>query len=166
MSDTTASESQSPGLFWTIFIGAIFLYAFCASGFFIYSAVVSDRGVITDSAYDDSLRYEEDVIQRLRASQELGWKLTVMEPRQAFQISLVGRDGEPLSDLHLKYKGYYLAGDTRDVDGVFLLSSDKEGAPIYSIDTPLPAPGMWLFEIEGTSSSGEVFFYREKLLIR
>ena len=156
--DNTTSTSH--GWFWTLFIGLLFLYAFSASGYFIYMAVKTNNGAVTDSPYSDSLVYEEK-LETLRAAHRLGWSLSIIEKSQDLLISLEGKEGIPLTNSKITFKALFPADATRDFEGAFE-ETDAQGT--YKATPAFPTKGQWLVQINATNKKNSSSFERTLLI--
>lgn len=148
-------ESNSQNTFWTVFVLGLLLSGMAASTYFLVVAINSDRGVVTKSPYEDSLSYQKK-LDVLTNTQSSTGKLTAVHSSRAFSFQIGESSEAPLTGLELSYKAMYPANSKLDQEGKCI---EKDG--IFSLDKPLPAEGVWLFQVSGTRDGKELLWEQQ-----
>lgn len=158
----TTTGSRNGGRGWTIFIGALFLYAFLAGGFFLYLAKTSYRGVVTTQAYRDSLAFDKELEKRrLTLNSQIEIEIVEYSPQLLIQIKKV--NGGDVSSQELLYHALHLAVDGLDIAGKLIKTATPN---LYKLDQVLSKRGVWLLTIESVGTEGDQIFWKEQITLR
>jgi len=143
---------------WTLGIGALSLYAFASGGFFLYTAITSSRGVVTTRPYEQSLQYETE-LQTHRATEASGIRIEPVlgDTELLFKIHSKGRTTATSNPL--RYQALYLPDSSYDQSGELRKRNDGT----YEAAPPLNQHGMWLIEIEETSTTPQLYWKKQVL---
>ncbi|MCB0331181.1 MAG: FixH family protein, partial [Bdellovibrionales bacterium] len=135
--------------------------AFGSSIYFVVIALQSDNGVVTKTAYEDSLKYE-GVLEKLRASKRLGWKVGVKTDSRVLSVSLADSVDAPITDAKIAVRALYPADQALDLNGA-LHPTNHPGD--YQLEIQLPAPGVWLIEISALRGEQE-YLWKDQIVVR
>lgn len=143
-----------------ILVGA-FALVFAVNGYMIWRAIGSFPGLVTESSFRDSQRFNAD-IAAARAQADRGWRVDVTATRSAegtvlVSLSALDRDGRPLTAVTFHAVLQHPAVRTHDhrlalapVAG----SSDRYEGRVEGV-----TPGKWGLVIEGDGGSGSGRLY-------
>jgi len=163
MSDLTlqsGSERKITGRHVLYMILAFFGVMLIANAIFIWLAVGTFTGVVSETAYRDGLAHN----QRLEAAAEQrarGWHgALTLSDGQAVLI-LKDRDGAPVSGMILT--AAYQRPTQKDLDRSLPMTEVAAGR--YQAPADLPAPGNWDLVVSGSDAAGRRFETQQRLWI-
>lgn len=141
-----------------ILIGA-FALVFAVNGYMIFRAVGSFPGLVTESSFRDSQRFNGE-IAAARAQAERGWQVDVTTSRSAEGGALVAltahdREGRPLTGVSFHAVLQHPADRSRDHRLALTLvagTSDRYEGRAEGV-----TPGKWGLMIEGDGSTGRLY---------
>lgn len=122
-----------------------FAIVFMVNGIFVYLAVTSFSGVVSENAYVKGLNYD-DVIGAVHEQKKLGWSMDLAYEGGAFVANFRGRDGQPLQGVHIIATISRPVGERHQQQ--FTLA--EVGAGRYSHGITLPLKGQWDVLIEAS----------------
>jgi nitrogen fixation protein FixH len=149
MSDRDASRKAGLRIFLYFLTG--FLIVAAVNVFFIYKAVTTHSGEVTDNAYQRGLAYNK-TLDEAAEEQNLGWKasLTAVKQGSAYLLTLAATDknGAPLSFDGIRATIRRPARAKDDMDVTFAARAPG----VYTATAALPLPGLW--EIDAVMTAG------------
>lgn len=145
---------------WSCGIGLIFLYTFGAGALFLYAAINSDRGRVTDNAYSDSLKFQK-TIERLQRSKALGWQVQFKSYNNTLTIQLTDKMDKPLIGAELS-----LSAMSAQKKGLQIKASDftEHSSGSYQLNRRFAEKGFWISELEAQLADDK-FLWRGNILI-
>lgn len=135
-------------------IGLLFLVVFMINAAFVYYALETFTGVVTDQAYDKGLAFNA-TIQAQRQQDALGWQGEAMvnlytgQPG-TIQFILRDRAGQPLPGMQVS--GLLFRPVQAGLDQTVILNEMQPG--LYQGVATVPQPGQWELRIEARSAAG------------
>lgn len=150
-----------------ILIG-VFAFIFAVNGVMVWKAVESFPGVVTQSSYRDSQRFNRSIAEaQVQASR--GWRVdasAVRSPDGRVVVRLEARDaaGAPVSGVSFKATLQHPAN--RAHDHVVPLPALPGAAGIFEGVATGVTEGKWGLEVEGEGAEGRVFLSENSLFLR
>lgn len=141
-----------------ILVGA-FAIVFAVNGFMIWKAVGSFPGVVTESSFRDSQRFNAE-IAAAKAQAERGWQVDAVATRRPDGATVIDldardRDGKPLSGVTFHARLEHPANRHRDHEVALAPvagSSDRFEGRVDGVDA-----GKWGLVIEGDGTAGRLY---------
>ncbi len=135
-------------------VGLLFLVVFLVNGAFVYWALHSFTGLVTDKAYDQGVAFNE-TIQAQQKQDALGWQgevTTVLQSGQSgsVQFTLRDRSGQPVSGARVT--GLLFRPVQAGMDQPLILAEGQPG--VYQGTVTVPQPGQWEVRLEATAPTG------------
>ncbi|HEB93497.1 MAG TPA: nitrogen fixation protein FixH [Gammaproteobacteria bacterium] len=126
---------------------------------FIYFAITTSPGLVTEDYYDRGRDYEENVLKIMAAQDALNWetklaipaKITIQEP-DTYRFSAVDSRGIPIMDADVSVVAYRPS----DADADFKVALNQAAPGQYQARIAFPLPGIWDLNI--TVNDGENTF--------
>jgi nitrogen fixation protein FixH len=146
--------------FWTTFLGLLFLYAFASSGYFLYMAITSNNGLVTENAYEDSLKYQ-DKINAMNSASEAGYRLRFESADLQLRVQILDEANEPVSGLKLQVEASSPLGSFGVLEED-LLESSSPG--LYELSGRLPRAGLWDLVFKADQMGQKLIWERSKKL--
>lgn len=126
---------------------------------FIYFAITTSPGLVTEDYYDRGRDYEENVLKIMAAQDALNWDTKLAIPEQittrqpdTFRFSAVDSRGIPIMDADVSVVAYRPS----DADADFKIRLDQAAPGQYQALIAFPLPGIWDLNI--TVKDGEHTF--------
>lgn len=120
-----------------------FAVVFLVNGIFVYVALRSNSGVVTENAYEKGLDYNATLLLA-KKQQALGWSHTISYEHGTLRISLKDKNGQSITGAEV------IACIERPIESEVTiknpLSETRDGE--YSADIPLPKSGQWKFTVD------------------
>ncbi len=139
-------------------IGLISMF-FAFNAVFIYLAITTSPGLVTEDYYDQGRNYEENVLKIMAAQNALNWDTKLALPAQiitqqpdTFRFSAVDARGLPIMDADVSVVAYRPS----DADADFKVRLDQAAPGQYQALIAFPLPGIWDLNI--TVKDGEDTF--------
>lgn len=108
---------------------------------FVYTALRTNTGTVTDRAYEKGLAYNE-VLQR--AQSQPGLRENSAYQDGTFRWTLADESGAPLSEADVTVRFFRPVKEGHD----FSLPLAENGAGIYEVKPELPLKGLWTAQLE------------------
>ena len=146
----------------------VFAFIFAVNGVMIWKAIESFPGVVTQSSYRDSQRFNRS-IAAAREQASRGWRVdatAARSPDGRVAIRLEARDaaGAPISGVSFKATLQHPAN--RAHDHVVPLPAVAGAAGIFEGTATGVSEGKWGLEVEGESGEGRVFLSENSLYLK
>ncbi len=126
---------------------------------FIFFAITTSPGLVTEDYYDRGRDYEENVLKIMAAQDALNWDTKLAIPAQittrqpdTFRFSAVDSRGIPIMDADVSVVAYRPS----DADADFKIRLDQAAPGQYQALIAFPLPGIWDLNI--TVKDGENTF--------
>lgn len=119
------------------FFGIIFL----VNGFFIYTAISTQTGLVTEQAYEKGLDYNE-VLDEAKSQPVFQDEISYKSPVLSWKLK--DESGQPVLDA--KVAGHVIRPVQDGYD--FDISLVSKGAGLYESDIKLPLKGQWVVKLE------------------
>lgn len=146
---------------------AFFAIIFAVNGVFLYQALSTHTGLISEQPYVKGLGYN-DRIAAEKAQQRRGWreKIELSPDRNRLSFKLQDRDGRPVAGLAVA--GFVGRPSTRDLDVSLQFSETDAG--MYEVAFEPLAAGNWMVELEArqlnTDNEQVVYRLRKRLWLK
>ena len=144
-----------------VFFGVIF----AANGAFLYSAISTYTGVVSNEPYRKGLNYNERIAAD-RAQHELGWTSDVSFAKSGDGLDIVMKDraGNPVTGL--VFEGRLGRPATEAMDIVLVVKESTPGLYRATFDTV--TPGAWQVDVTAKElhTEGEKVVWRDRRRIR
>jgi nitrogen fixation protein FixH len=139
---------------------AMFAVMLVANGTMVALALGSWRGLHTQNAYEKGLAYDERVAEARRA-EKLGWRVAldvtvVGAGRARLSARLTDRDGHPVAAERVRAR--LMRPTQAGIDQRATLA--RTGPGRYAAEVPLPAAGLWRFEVAAVRDGESVYAAR------
>ena len=146
----------------------VFAFIFAVNGVMIWKAVESFPGVVTQSSYRDSQRFNRSIAEA-QAQASRGWRVDARADRSAdgrVVIHLEAHDaaGLPISGVSFKAMLQHPANRAHD-HAVPLLAVPGANGVFEGVATGV-SEGKWGLEVEGENAAGRVFLSENSLFLR
>lgn len=132
---------------------------FAFNAVFIYLAITTSPGLVTEDYYDRGRNYEENVLKIIAAQNALNWKTKLAVPGRitinrpdTFRFSAVDSRGVPIMDADVSVVAYRPS----DADADFRVILDQAAPGQYQALIAFPLPGIW--DLNFTVKDGENTF--------
>lgn len=140
------------------FFGLIFV----PNGFFVYFALTSWPGLVSDNAYQEGLKYNQQLSQA-EAQRQTGWRSRVeFGAQKIVRVRLQNAAGQPLIGLAVTLRMRRPTYEGADV--VITLADRKNGN--YESRRPLEGIGRWRAEVRAVAPDGVKFRQIHRLDVR
>ncbi|MDO9499437.1 FixH family protein [Falsiroseomonas sp.] len=140
-----------------VFVGGMLLVV-VVNGGLVYAALSSFTGLTTGRAFDRGRTYNQ-VIQEAARQEALGWQARVTFQAGVVSVSVVDRDGQPVSG---GMEGYL----QRPLDGTQVpLAFRQTGAGRFESPAVPPQLGQWEARLLLRGAGGDVFEIRQRLIV-
>jgi nitrogen fixation protein FixH len=152
------TERKVTGRTVLIWLGGFFFVMLVANIFFVYFALSSFPGVVTDRAYEAGQAYNRDIAAS-RAQSELNWNVSGNVTRgddgiARIEVSALDAAGNPLTGLSVEATLQRPASP--EPARQLVLSEGELGR--YAAQAEDVAPGRWILQLDASSGSeGETF---------
>lgn len=160
MATTPPSSSKPIDKFIPWFFVIFFVVLTIALGSFVWIAVKSNRGLVTQDAYKKGLAYNL-IIEKQKQQDALQWQTNLAVDRQddgavLVRFTLKNMVGMPISDATVQ--AVFVRPTEAGHDVTLPLMHKKN--ELYTGSTPLPFRGLWVVRI--TAQQGENTFQQEQ----
>lgn len=164
MRDEAVKQGTITGRHVLIAVIAFFAVIFAANGVFLYTAISTHTGVVSNEPYRKGLHYN-DRIEADRQQQQLGWKedIAIAPDGRKITVALLDKAGNPISGLSLE--GRLGRPATEAMDRTLDLKETAPGS--YTAEFAALEPGAWLLDVVArrlTSTADEVVWRVRKRL--
>ncbi len=139
-------------------IGLVGMF-FAFNAVFIYLAITTSPGLVTEDYYDKGRNYEENMLKIMAAQNALNWDTKLALPAQiitqqpdTFRFSAVDARGLPIMDADVSVVAYRPS----DADADFKVRLNQAAPGQYQALIAFPLPGIWDLNI--TVKDGENTF--------
>ncbi len=139
-SDIRPSDKYIP-----LYFVAFFLVVFVLDGIFVYLAINTHTGTVTDKAYEKGLSYDA-VLEASEAQKASGVTLDVSFKNSVMSLRLLDGQGQPRDGASVQ--ALMIRPVPKGHDYKVTLTPAGEG--VYSADIRAPLPGAWTAKIEAT----------------
>ena len=135
-------------------IGLLFLVVFVVNGTYVYYALHSFSGLVTDKAYDEGVAFN-DTIRAQQQQDALGWRGEVAVDLHAGQpgsvrFTLQDKSGQPIPGA--KVSGQLFRPVQAGLDQTLTLDEIQPG--VYQGQATVPQPGQWDLRLEAHAAAG------------
>lgn len=110
---------------------------------FVYLAVSTHTGVVTDKAYEKGLAYDS-VLEKAAAQKEAGVAFDVSYHDHLFKTSVTDGEGKPIEGASVKVLFIRAVQAGHD----FTAALTPSGPGVYSAEVKPPFPGAWTVKVE------------------
>ena len=151
----------------TILLSVLFL-VIVVNGFMIWKAIGSFPGVVTDSSYRDSQRFNR-AIAAAHEQEARGWKVdaqAVRSPDGRVVVRLAAKDAQDRPVSGVAFRATLQHPANRALDHVVPLSVVAGAAGVFEGAAPDVSEGKWGLEVVGESEQGRVFLSQNALFLR
>ena len=161
MATSVSSKRVEPFL---LGIGLLFLVVFLVNGAFVYYALGSFSGLVTDKAYDQGLAFN-DAIHAQQVQDALGWQgeatvdLSAGKPGTV-QFTLKDKAGQPVPGVQVS--GLLFRPIQAGLDQMLAFEAMQPG--VYQGYATVPQPGQWDLRIEARSATN-LFRWAQRIAI-
>lgn len=150
-----------------ILIGCFGL-VFAVNGYMTWRAITSFPGVVTESSFRDSQRYNKE-LAAAQAQTDRGWRVEAVAERAADGTAVLGltardRDGRPLTGVTFRARLEHPADRSRDHVAALapvIGASDRFEARLTGV-----SPGKWGLVIEGDGTSGRLYLSQNTVFFK
>ena len=125
-----------------IYFVMFFAVIICLDSIFVYIAISTQTGVVTEHAYKKGLSYNE-VLDKAKAQPNINQTATYQDGVLRWQLS--DKDGRPLTNVSVNAKIIRAVHDGVD----FEITLNHVGGGIYEATPTLPMNGLWLAKLSG-----------------
>ena len=153
---------------WMIALLSLIVIVVLVNITFITLAITTNPGLVTDDYYEKGLHFEETVIKRATARDELGWSYSVDFPTQplinqphTYRFSIVDKAGVPLSNADVILKAYRPS----DADTDFALAMNEPNPGMYEATIRYPLKGIWDITIKISHGNDDYDFTRRASVV-
>lgn len=165
--DGAKSEFRLTGRHVLAILVSIFAIVFVVNGYMVWSAVGSHPGVVTESSYRDSQRFNSEIAAG-RAQAERGWKVAshaerIADGRVRLALEALDANGTALPGVTFKARIEHPANRTLDHTVAF---APVDAAGRYEAFASDVAAGKWTLVIEGSSTEGRLFLSNTAIMLR
>ena len=123
-----------------------FAVVFAVNGVFVYLATNTNRGVVTEHAYEKGLNYNE-TLDQARQERNLGWKSDITYHDGTLSVTLQDQHSAPISEAVVTASFNRPLGDSALATAT-LHPTDRPGN--YAATVTFPQQGQWDVIIEAT----------------
>ena len=146
----------------------VFAFIFAVNGVMIWKAMDSFPGVVTQSSYRDSQRFNRSIAEA-QAQASRGWRVDARADRSAdgrVVVRLEARDatGAPISGV--SFKAMLLHPANRAHDHVVPLQAVAGADGVFEGIATGVSEGKWGLEVEGENAAGRVFLSENSLFLK
>ncbi len=127
---------------------------------FIYLAITTNPGLVTEDYYEKGQQYEHNVLKLMAAQKALQWETKLAIPAQivtrqtgVYRFSAVDARGVPIIDADVQLVAYRPS----DADADILAPMNQVAPGQYETRLALPLPGLWDLNI--TVKNGDDEFH-------
>jgi nitrogen fixation protein FixH len=135
-------------LYWLVGGFAIVL---AVNGLFVYLALASWNGLVTDNAYERGLAYNRTLAQ-VRAEAARGWRIEIDYAEGMAAVRVRDAEGRALNGLDVEVR--FVRPTHEGYDSTIALAGRGEGR--YAAAAPLPLPGQWDMLVVARDREGPV----------
>ena len=126
----------------------------------LFAATGTFPGLVVQNSYVASQGFEA----RTAAQKALGWKAAAEYAAGRLKVTMIGKDGAPVTGLALAAVVGHPASDRDDVR---LELAEKAGGAVGAYEAALDlAPGRWRIEITGNGADGAAFEAMAEFFVR
>lgn len=166
--ETAKGEFRLTGRHVLLILVGVFGFVAAVNAFMIWQAVGSFPGVVTESSYRDSQKFNTD-IAAARDQATRGWQIDAQanrDPQGRAVIRLEAKDaqGKPITGVSFKATLQHPAN--RGLDHVVALGPVVGSDGVYQGIATGVAEGKWGMEVEGNTDKGRVFRSENSLFLR
>ncbi len=169
MEKSTLSAEEQADLWANRWVPWMFVLAFLVVGavnaVFVYLAIHSHTGLVTEQAYEKGLVFNQ-TLAKAEAMQALGWNFSVeLTSEDILLVRLVDRSGNPIQKAQVKGRMIRPVKSGYDYE-VSLAEQTKGGASgIYQVLLRPPLRGAWTVHLVATQN-GQSFEKSEALVLK
>lgn len=127
------------------FFVLFFAIVFILDGIFVYLAVNTHTGTVTDKAYEKGLAYDQ-VLEASQAQRDSGVQIKAGYKDGLLNVSLIDRAGQAMEGAEVKAHMIRAVQAGHD----FTVTLTPVGNGVYSAAIDAPLPGAWTAKIEAT----------------
>lgn len=142
---------------WSRIIIGFFLCVFAFNAYFVYTAINSSRGAVTESPYDESLNYNQRQ-EQLNKSAKLAWKIVAENKLDKLKLKILDSQNKTPEIELIKFEGLNLSSKSKKFSGECSML-DSEYCEI-----DIAEKGMYQFDFL-IRQGGEEFLFFEKVFI-
>lgn len=166
--ETAKDEFRLTGRHVLLILVGVFAFVAAVNAFMIWQAVGSFPGVVTESSYRDSQKFNTD-IAAAHDQAARGWQVdarTDRAPDGRVVIHLEAKDaqGKPITGVAFKATLQHPAN--RHLDHVVALGAMVGSDGVYQGIATDVGEGKWGLEVEGSTDKGRVFRSENSLFLR
>ncbi|MCK5041726.1 MAG: FixH family protein [Sphingomonadales bacterium] len=158
MSEKT-QEKPTTGWFVMRWLGPLFGVMFIVNGIFVWFALNTHTGSQTENAYDKGMNYNQ-VLERARAQELLGWGIGVEVENNIIQISLFDDVGSLIKDADVEMFLF----DPRSAANDQFLTIENASSGQFFAEYSNEATGQWELRLK-VNKEGDVAEFRRKLVL-
>ncbi len=146
---------------------SIFAIVFVVNGYMVWTAVGSHPGVVTESSYRDSQRFNSEIAAG-RAQAERGWKVAshaerIADGRVHLALEALDAKGAALPGVTFKARLEHPANRAFDHHVAFAPIDAAGRYEAFVADVPA---GKWTLVIEGDGAEGRLFLSNSAIMLR
>ena len=146
----------------------VFAFVAAVNGYMIWRAIGSFPGVVTDSSYRDSQRFNRSIADAQEQAQR-GWKVDARADRAPdgrLTVRLEAHDAQGAPIAGVVFKAVLQHPANRALDHAVALLPVPGASGVFEGLATGVAEGKWGLEVEGANDKGRVFFSQNSLFLR
>lgn len=166
-SETLADGFRLTGRHVLFILLGVFAFVGAVNAFMIYKAVGSFPGVVTESSYRDSQRFNRSIADAHEQAAR-GWKVDVeakRSPDGRVVVRIDARDGKGAPISGVGFKAVLQHPANRGLDHAVPLAAVAGADGVFSGVVTGVTEGKWGLEVEGIGASGRVFLSQNSLFL-
>ena len=145
---------------------AFFAVVLAANAAFIFLALDSWSGLVTDSPYQRGIAYNQTLAEAAD-QRALGWTGDIAfipdsDGKGRLEMTLRDRRGAPLEDLHVTGQVRRPTNEGLDQD----IALERRGPGLYAVELALPLRGQWDLRLTAKSRTGKRFRMDQRIWLK
>lgn len=141
-----------------------FLIVGAVNAVFVYLAIHSHTGLVTEQAYEKGLVFNQ-TLAKADAMKKLGWTLSAeLEEDHLLSVHLLDKSGTPLQDAQIKGLMIRPTQSGYDYEVAFTEKKTRSGS-VYQVSLHPPLPGAWTLHLTARKD-GQAFEKSEALVLK
>ncbi len=169
MEKSALSAEEQADLWANRWVPWMFVLAFLVVGavnaVFVYLAIHSHTGLVTEQAYEKGLVFNQ-TLAKAEAMKELGWSFSVeLTSEDLLSVRLVDRSGNPIQKAQVKGRMVRPVKSGYDYEIHLAEQTKKREAGVYQVLLHPPLRGAWTVHLVATHN-GQFFEKSEALVLK
>ncbi|MDH5766966.1 MAG: FixH family protein [Gammaproteobacteria bacterium] len=165
ISQDNPKGSKNP---WLIGLVSLIVVVLIVNITFITLAITTNPGLVTEDYYEKGRHFEENVIKRAHARENLSWSFStdfptspVVNEPETYRVIIVDKAGTPLNAAQVTLKAYRPSDASAD----FSLAMHEPNPGMYESKVQFPLKGMWDITIQINHNDNNYDFTRRTSVV-